>query len=95
MIEDVIVTLDSWECLVDFVSLSPKETLGGYPIILGRPWLAIVNACISFHSGKMTISNGSNIKNLSLCSPATPLLQDDQVVCPNLGDDEPNKNLLS
>ena len=35
MIEDVIVTLDSWEYTVHYVILSPKETLGGYPIILG------------------------------------------------------------
>ncbi|XP_057842750.2 uncharacterized protein LOC131052160 [Cryptomeria japonica] len=34
MVEDLVVTLDSWEYPADFVILSPKETLGGYPIIL-------------------------------------------------------------
>ena len=35
MLEDVIVTLHSWDYLVDFVVLSPKTSTGGYPIILG------------------------------------------------------------
>ena len=34
MLEDVIVTLHSWDHLVDFVVLSPKTSTGGYPIIL-------------------------------------------------------------
>ena len=36
----------------------------------------------------MTISNGMNTKNLTLYSPTQPLLQDDQVVWPNMGDPE-------
>ena len=39
LIEDVIVTLDSWEYHADFLILSPKVKLFGYPFILGRPWL--------------------------------------------------------
>lgn len=35
--EDVIVTLDSWEYPTNFLILSPKVKLVGYPIILGRP----------------------------------------------------------
>ena len=35
MLEDVIVTLHSWDYPVDFVVLSPKTSIGGYPIILG------------------------------------------------------------
>ena len=35
MLEDVIVTLHSWDYPVDFVVLSPKTSTGGYPIILG------------------------------------------------------------
>ena len=34
----------------------------------------------------MTISDGMNTKNLTLYSPAQPLLQDDQVVWPNMDD---------
>ena len=47
MIEDIIVTLDALDFPSDFVVLSPKGTLGGYPLILGRPWLATANACIA------------------------------------------------
>jgi hypothetical protein len=43
----------------------------------------------------MTISNGSTIKKLALYSHATPLLQDDQAMWPDLGDDEPKIKLLS
>ncbi|XP_057833624.1 uncharacterized protein LOC131044307 [Cryptomeria japonica] len=44
IVEDILVSLDSWDYPVDFMTLSPKATLGGYPIILGRPWLATTNA---------------------------------------------------
>ena len=80
MLEDVIVTLHSWEYPVDFLVLSPKTSTGGYPVILGRPWLAIEDAYIACRSGKMTISDGTNTKNLILYFPAKPLLQDDQIV---------------
>jgi len=44
VIEDVMVFIDSWEYLIDFLVLQPKAKLIGYPLILGRPWLAIVDA---------------------------------------------------
>ena len=47
MIEDIIVTMDSIDFPSNFVVLSPKGTLGGYPLILGRPWLVIADACIT------------------------------------------------
>ena len=62
--------------------------MGQYPLILGRPWLATIDAYIAYKFGKMTISNGMHTKNLTLYSLAQPLLQDDQVVWPNLGNDE-------
>ena len=34
MLDDFIVTLHSWEYLVDFVVLSQKKSTGRYPIIL-------------------------------------------------------------
>lgn len=58
MVEDIVVTLDSWEYLADFIIISPKATLGGYPIILGRPWLATADAYIGCRSGDMTILDG-------------------------------------
>ena len=47
MIENIFVTLDSLEYPVHFMILSPKVNLSSYPIILGRPWLAIDNENIS------------------------------------------------
>ena len=72
MIEDIIVTLDSLYFPLEFVVLSPKGTLGGYPSILGRPWLVIVDACIACWLGKMTISDGAKTKKLTLYSPTQP-----------------------
>jgi hypothetical protein len=46
VLEDIIVSLDSWEYLVDFIILQPKSNLGGHPLILGRPWLATTDAFI-------------------------------------------------
>ena len=72
MVEDVVVTLDSLDYPLDFIVLSPKATLGGYPLILRWPWLATADACISCHSGKMTISYGMKTKKLTLYSLAKP-----------------------
>ena len=68
--------------------------MGGYPLILGRPWLAIVDAYIAHRSIKLTISNGIHTMNLTLHSPAQPLLKDDQAFWHDLGDDELEINSL-
>ena len=46
VLEDIYVSLDSWEYPIDFMILTPKNNLGGNPLILGRPWLATTNAFI-------------------------------------------------
>ena len=35
VLEDISVSLDSWEHFVDFMILTPKNNLGGHPLILG------------------------------------------------------------
>ena len=40
VLEDISISLVSWEYPVDFMILTPKNNLGGHPLILGRPWLA-------------------------------------------------------
>ena len=47
IVEDVMVSIDYWEYPADFLVLQPKAKLTGYPLILGRPWLATVDAYIS------------------------------------------------
>ena len=59
---DLVISVDSWEYPADFLVLQPKLQLGGHPLILGRPWLDTVDACISCRSGSITISNGTEIK---------------------------------
>ena len=40
MIEDVVISVASWNYLAYFLILQTKSNLGGHPLILGRPWLA-------------------------------------------------------
>ena len=42
----------------------------------------------------MTILDGMNTKKLTLYSPAQPMLQDDQVVLPNIGDFDIHMNSI-
>lgn len=70
ILEDIIVSLDSWEYLVDFLIFQPKTNLGGHPLILGRPWLATANAFIGCRSGSMIIAHGDERKHITLSSPA-------------------------
>ena len=68
--DDLVISVDSWEYPTDFLVLQPKFQLGGHPLILGRPWLATVDACISCRSRSMTISDGTEINNLNLYPPS-------------------------
>jgi hypothetical protein len=77
IVEDVMVSIDSWEYPADFLVLQPKAKLTGYPLILGRPWLATVDAYISCRAGNMTIKNGHMSKQLVLYPPAQPSLEHD------------------
>ena len=65
VLDDVIVTLASWEFLIDFMVIQPK-LMEGHPMILGRPWLATTDAYINCRSGDMIISNGLNTKKINL-----------------------------
>ena len=77
VLEDISVSLDSWEYLVDFMILTPKNNLGGHPLILGRPWLATADAFISCRSGDMYISDGNSKKKITLYPPAKEITEID------------------
>ena len=77
IVEDVLVSVDSWEYPADFLVLQPKAKLTGYPLILGRPWLATADAYISCRAGNMTIKNGPMSKQLVLYPPSQPSLEND------------------
>lgn len=72
VVEDLMVSIDSWEYPTDFLVLQPKTKFNGYPLILGRPLLATVDAYISCRAGKMTIKNGNLSKQLVLYHPTQP-----------------------
>jgi hypothetical protein len=76
VLDDILVTLNSWEYPVDFLVIQPKTSNVGHPVILGRPWLATTDAFIGCRSGEMTISNGLAMKKLTLYPPAKPTLSD-------------------
>ena len=48
ILDDLVISVDSWKYPVDFLVLQPKSQLGEHPLILGRPWLATADACISY-----------------------------------------------
>eukprot|EP00253_Pinus_taeda_P003091 PITA_03091 len=75
VLEDISVSLDSWEYPVDFMILTPKHNLGGHPLILGRPWLATTDAFISCRSGDMYISDGNSTKKFNLYPPAKEITE--------------------
>lgn len=77
IVENVMVSIDSREYPTDFLVLQPKEKLAGYPLILGRPWLATADAYISCRARSMTIKNGHMSKQLVLYPPTQPLLEHD------------------
>jgi hypothetical protein len=75
ILDDIMVTLASWEYLVDFIVIHSKDPTKVHHVILGRPWLATTNACISCREGEMTISNGLSIQNLTIYPPNQPIME--------------------
>ena len=69
-----MVSIDSWEYPAYFLIINPRNQLDGHPLILGRPWLATIDAYISCRTSSMTIARGSNVKNLALYPLAHPSL---------------------
>ena len=88
IVEDLLVSVDSWEYPADFLVLQPKVKHIGYPLIFGRPWLATADAYISCWAGNMTIKNGPMSKQLILYPPAQPLLEHDLPLWLEEGDED-------
>ena len=75
ILDDLVISVDSWEYPADFLVLQPKSQLGGHALILVRPRLATVDAYISCRSGSMTIFDGMETKSLTLYPPARQSLE--------------------
>jgi hypothetical protein len=76
VLNDILVTLDSWEYPVNFMIIHSKDPTKGHLIILGRPWLAMANAFIGCRGGDMFISNGISSQKLTLFPPAKPVTEE-------------------
>ena len=70
VLDDIIVSVASWEYPVNFMVVESKDPPKGHPIILGRPWLATDNGFIGCRDGKMTIPNELSTQRLILYPPA-------------------------
>jgi hypothetical protein len=46
-LDDITVTLASWEYPMDFLVIHPKSPKPRHPVVLGQPWLATTDAFTS------------------------------------------------
>ena len=68
-IEDVLIQVDRFYYPVDFVVLDTEPVAVGanhVPIILGRPFLATLNAIINFQNGVMQLTFGNMTLELNI-----------------------------
>lgn len=69
MLEDIVITIASWRYPTDFLTYSPIPIWGWHPSILGRPWLATLDAFIGCRMGSMVILNRQETHNLNIYPP--------------------------
>jgi hypothetical protein len=79
ILDDIIVTLVSWEYPVNFIVIHSKDPTKGHPVILGIPCLATTNPFFGRREGEMTISNGLSIQKLTIY-PANPTYHGESMV---------------
>ena len=66
VLDDVIISLDSWEYPADLIFLQTKNPIGGHPLILDQPWIATTDVYIGCRSGDMYILHGDSRKKVTL-----------------------------
>ena len=69
IVEDVLVKVDKFYYLVDFIVLNTEPVAGGtnqVPIILGRPFLATSNAIINCRNGVIQLTFGNMTLELNI-----------------------------
>jgi hypothetical protein len=69
VVEDVLVKVENFYYLVDFIILDIEPTLhpsANITIILGRHFLATANTLINYKNGRMKITFGSMIGELNV-----------------------------
>ena len=58
VLDDIVISVVSWEYPIEFMVIISKDPSKLHPIILGRPWLSTPNSFIGCRDGEMTISIG-------------------------------------
>uniref|UniRef100_A0A2N9HHV8 Aspartic peptidase DDI1-type domain-containing protein n=1 Tax=Fagus sylvatica TaxID=28930 RepID=A0A2N9HHV8_FAGSY len=85
VVKDVLVKVENFYYLVDFIILDIKPTLhpsANIPIILSRPFLATANALINCRNGRMKITFGSMTAELNIFNVNSQqlILEEEQVI---------------
>ena len=83
IVKDVLVQVDKFFFPVDFVVLDTQHVVNQgtqLPVILGRPFLATINAIIHCRGGLMTLSFGDMTVNLNIFNVIKEI-RDDEDVC--------------
>ena len=88
VLEDIIVSVASWEYPVDFMVVESKHPYKGHLIMFGIPWLATTNAFIGCRDGEMTISNGLSRQRLILYPPTQPITENSWWLTFSFGDED-------
>ena len=89
MVEDVLIKIENFYYLVDFIILDTEPTLhpdNGILIILGRPFLTTANTLINCRNGRMKITFGSVTAKLNIFNLMRHQLEDDECHYVNLID---------
>ncbi|XP_059658673.1 uncharacterized protein LOC132305002 [Cornus florida] len=90
IIEDILIKVDKFCFPVDFVVLETKlvpNPINHIPIILGRPFLATVNATINYESGIMDISFGNMMVKLNVFNASQHLIDEGECFLVDVLDD--------
>ena len=102
VVEDVLVKVENFYYLVDFIILDIEPTLhpsANIPIILGRPFLTIANALINSRNARMKITCGSMTAELNIFNVNPQQLMDEECEYVNfievVPQEEFNKNCFS
>lgn len=74
IVDDIPVLMDSWEYSSDFLVLNLKYKLEGHPVMLGRHWLATINAYIKCQTRNMMIAWGTTIKTHIVYPSTKPII---------------------
>ena len=88
VLDEIVVSVASWEYPINFMVVESKDPSKGHPIILGIPWLATANSFIGCSDGEMTISNGLSTQRLILYPPTQPITENPWWLNFSFGDED-------